>query len=129
MEEKVHSLDGDTDLFEIVASVLQGNTWAPYLFIIGQDYVLRMSTDLMKENGFTLKKARTKWNPTQTIANIDNAVDIALLANIPTQAKSLLHSLEQAAGGSMSMQKKWNTCVLIKRRHLHTKWWLTEVGR
>ena len=29
----------------------------------------------------------------------DYADDIMLLANIPTQAKSLLHSLEQAAGG------------------------------
>ena len=28
----------------------------------------------------------------------DNADDIALLANTPTQAESLLHSLEQAAG-------------------------------
>ena len=29
----------------------------------------------------------------------DNADDIALLANTPTQAKSQLHSLVQAAGG------------------------------
>ena len=29
----------------------------------------------------------------------DNAYDIALLSNIPAQAESLLHSLEQAAGG------------------------------
>ena len=31
--------------------------------------------------------------------NVDYADDIALLANTPTQAESLLHSLEQAAGG------------------------------
>ena len=31
---KVHSLDGDTDYFNIVAGVLQGDTLAPYLFII-----------------------------------------------------------------------------------------------
>ena len=35
--------------FYIVAGVLQGNTLAPYLFIICQDYVLRTSTGLMKE--------------------------------------------------------------------------------
>ena len=31
---KVHSLDGDTDYIDIVAGVLQGDTLAPYLFII-----------------------------------------------------------------------------------------------
>ena len=46
---KVHSPDGDTDFFDIVAGVLQGDTLAPYLFIICQDYVLRISTDLMKK--------------------------------------------------------------------------------
>ena len=32
--------------------VLQGDTLAPYLFIICLDYVLKMSIDLLKENGF-----------------------------------------------------------------------------
>ena len=40
---KVHSLDRDADYFDIVAGVLQGDTLAPYLFIICLDYVLRMS--------------------------------------------------------------------------------------
>ena len=44
----------ETDYFDIVAGVLQGDTLAPYLFIIGQDYVLRMSIDIMKDNGFKL---------------------------------------------------------------------------
>ena len=34
---KVHSPDRDTDYFDIVASVLQGDTLAPYLFIICLD--------------------------------------------------------------------------------------------
>ena len=34
---KVHSPDGDTDYFDIVAGVLQGNTLAPYMFIIYLD--------------------------------------------------------------------------------------------
>ena len=34
---KFRSPDGDTDYFNIVASVLQGDTLAPYLFIICQD--------------------------------------------------------------------------------------------
>ena len=38
---KVHSLKGDTDYFDTVSGVLQGDTLAPYLFIICLDYVLR----------------------------------------------------------------------------------------
>ena len=53
---KVQWLDGDTDLFDIAAGVLHGDTLAPHLFIICQDYVLQTLTDLMKENGFTRKK-------------------------------------------------------------------------
>ena len=53
---KVRSPDGDTDYFHIVASVLHGDTLAPYLFIINLDYVLCTSIDLMKENGFKLAK-------------------------------------------------------------------------
>ena len=37
---KMCSPDGDTDYFDIVAGVLQGNTLAPYLFIICLDYML-----------------------------------------------------------------------------------------
>ena len=51
---KVLSLDGDTNNFNIVAGVLQGDTLAPYLFIICQDYVLQTSIDLMNENSFKL---------------------------------------------------------------------------
>ena len=38
---KVRSPDGDTEYFDIVAGVLQGDTLAPYLFIIYLDYLLR----------------------------------------------------------------------------------------
>ena len=49
---KVRSPDGDTEYFDIVARVLQGDTLAPYLFIIYLDYVLRTSIDKIRENGF-----------------------------------------------------------------------------
>ena len=41
MKVKVRSPDGDTDYFVIVAGVLQGDTSAPYLFIICLDYVIK----------------------------------------------------------------------------------------
>ena len=46
---KVRSPDGDTEYFDIVAGVLQGDTLAPYLFIIYLDYVLRTSIDKIRE--------------------------------------------------------------------------------
>ena len=99
MKVKVHFLDGDTNYFDIVAGVLQGDRLAPYLFIICLDYVLRMSIDLMKENGLKMAKERSKRYPIQTITDMDCTNDIALMVNTPTQVETLLHSLERAAAG------------------------------
>ena len=52
----------------------------------------------MKENGFTLKKARSKQYPTQTITDANYADEIAQLSNSTAQTESQLHSLEKAAG-------------------------------
>ena len=46
-----------------------------------------------------LKRQEGDDTPAQTIMNVDYTDDIPHLANISTQAESLLHSLEQAAGG------------------------------
>ena len=86
-------------VFDIVAGVLQGDTLAPYLFIICLDYVLRTSIDKIRENGFELTKRRSKRYPAKTITDADYADDLALLANTPNQAETLLHSLERAAAG------------------------------
>ena len=59
---KVRSPDGDTDYFNIIAGVLQGDTLAPYLFIICLDKVLRTSI----ENGFKLTKEKSRRYPAQT---------------------------------------------------------------
>ena len=93
---KVRSPDGDTDYFDIVAGVLQGDTLAPYLFIICLDYVLRTSIDKIKENGFELTKKRRRRYLAKTITDADYAKDIAILANTPAQAETLL---ERAAAG------------------------------
>ena len=96
---KVRSPDGDTEYFDIVAGVLQGDTLAPYLFIICLDYVLRTSIDKIRENGFELTKKRSRRYPAKTITDADYADDIAILGNTPDQAETLLHSLERAAAG------------------------------
>ena len=69
---KVRPPDGDTD---IVADVFPGNTLAPYEFIICIDYVLQTSTYLMKENGFTLKKAKSRRYSEETIMDAVYADD------------------------------------------------------
>ena len=96
---KVRSPDGDTDYFNIVAGILQGDTLAPYLFIICLDYVLRTSIDKIRENGFKLTKERSRRYPAKTTTGADYADDIAILANTPDQAETLLHSLDRAAAG------------------------------
>ena len=96
---KVRSPDGDSEYFDIVAGVLQGDTLAPYLFIICLDYVLRTSIDNIRENGFVLRKKGSRRYPAKTITDADYTDDIALLANTPNQAETLLHSLERAAAG------------------------------
>ena len=60
---KVRSPDRDTEYFDIVAGVLQGDTLVPYLFIICLDYVLRTSIDKIRVNGFELTKKRSKGTP------------------------------------------------------------------
>ena len=72
---KVRFPDRDTDYFDIVTGVLQGDTLAPYLFIICLDYVLRTSIDKIKENSFELIKKRSRRYPAKTITNADYADD------------------------------------------------------
>ena len=96
---KVRSPDGDTDYFDIVAGVLQGDTLAPYLFIICLDDELGTSIDNIRENGFMLTKKRSRKYPAKAYTDADYADDIELLANTPNQAETRLHSLERAAAG------------------------------
>ena len=122
---KVRSPDGDKDYFDIVVGVLQGDTLAPYLFFICFDYVLRTSFDLIKENGFKLAKERNRRYPAQTKTEADYTDDIALLENTPTQAESLLHSLERAAAGiGLHVNADKTEYIYFNQRDniSHTKW-------
>ena len=96
---KARSPDEDTDYFDIVAGILQGDTLALYLCIICLDYVLRTSIDKIKENAFKQTKERSRRYPAKTITDADYADDIALLANARAQAETLPHSLERVAAG------------------------------
>ena len=114
---KVRSPDGDTEYFDIVAGVLQGDTLAPYLFIICLDYVLRTSIDKIREMASSWLREEAK-----TITDADYADDLALLANTPNQAEKLLHSLERAAAGiglrEIFKHKYSNIQILIKKSEI-----------
>ena len=96
---KVLSQDGDTEFFDTIPGLLQGDTLAPYLFIICLDYVFRTSTDKIKENGFELIKKRSRRYPAKTITDVDYTDDIAILANTLNQDETQLHILEEAITG------------------------------
>ena len=114
---RVRTPDGDTEYFDIVAGVLQGDTLAPYLFIICLDDVLRTSIDKIRENGFELTKKRSR----KSITDADYADDIAILTNTPDQAETLLHSLERAAAGIGLYVNAHKTEYISNEGHLHSR--------
>ena len=57
----------------------------------------------MKENVFKLTKERSSRYPAKIITDADNADDIALLANAPTEAETLLYSMERAATAGIGL--------------------------
>ena len=54
----------------------------------------------IKENGFELTKKRSRRYPAKTITDADYTNDIAILANTPNQAETLLHSLKQVTAST-----------------------------
>ena len=93
----VRSPDGDTDFFNVVAGVLQGDTLAPFLFILTLDYILRTSVDKLNSFGFTLEKAKSRRYPAKKITDADYADNLALFSDKIDDAERLLHAVEEAA--------------------------------
>ena len=97
-EVKVRSPDGDIEYFDIVAGVLQGDTLAPYLFIICLDYVLRTSINKIKKTASSWQRKKAEGTPQKQLPTPTTPMT-AILANTLNQAGTLLHSLEEAAAG------------------------------
>ena len=96
---KVISPDGETEVFEILAGVLQGDTLAPYLFVIVLDYALREAIDGREEElGFHLTKRRSRRIGPTVLTDLDFADDIALLSEEMSQAQTLLNRVETSVG-------------------------------
>ncbi|XP_078661569.1 uncharacterized protein LOC144905694 [Branchiostoma floridae x Branchiostoma belcheri] len=92
---KVVTPDGDTRPFEIQAGVLQGDTLAPYLFVLVLDYALRVAIEGREEElGFQLVKRRSRRIGPKVVTDLDFADDIALLSEEVHQAQQLLRNVE-----------------------------------
>ena len=88
--------DGETAWFELLAGVLQGDTLAPFLFIIVLDYALRQAiTGREVELGFTITPRKSTRYPAKVETDLDFADDISLLSNEIEQAQKLLDYVEQ----------------------------------
>jgi hypothetical protein len=82
-----------TEPFPILAGVLQGDTLAPYLFIIILGYALiRVIEGREEQLGFTVTPRKSRRVGAIAKTDFDFADDIALVSNLTEQAQELLHS-------------------------------------
>ena len=86
--------DGLTAMFEIAAGVLQGDTLAPYLFIIVLDYCLRIAFGRHPDIGFTLVPARSRRIKASRVTDTGFADDVSLLADSVEKLGILLREVE-----------------------------------
>ena len=89
--------DGETSSFPIEAGILQGDTLAPFIFIVVVDYILRMSIDKISDKGLQIHPRKCSRQPATYLTDTDFADDIALVSNSLDNAEALLNSLESAA--------------------------------
>jgi len=115
---KVMTSDGLTEAFEILAGVLQGDTLAPYLFIIVVDYIMRTSMMDLEEPGFTITTRQSRRHPAKKVADVEFADDVALITQTIKEAQEFLFCLEEAAkcvGLHMNEGKTKYLCVNTTR--------------
>ena len=92
---KILSPDGDTEFFDTLAGVLQGDALAPYLFAIVIHYTMRQAVgDQELDLGFKLDKRRSRRRKPIAITDLDFADDIALLSEEIQKAQELLTRVE-----------------------------------
>ena len=92
---KVVTPDGTTEEFDILAGVLQGDTLAPFLFVIVLDYALRKATANYEHLGFTITPRRSRRHGPVTLTDLDFADDICLLSDEIQEAQELLERVEK----------------------------------
>ena len=106
-----------------MSGVLQGDTLAPYLFIITLDYALRLATSDHEGLGLTIAKRRSSRQPAKYMTDADYADDIVLMSDTLQDAQTLFHRVEEAAlDVGLSINTKNTKPILIGQedQHLYT---------
>jgi hypothetical protein len=87
---KVITPDGETEEFNILAGVLQGDTLAPFPFCYLIDYSMRAATGGMETNlEFTITPRKSRRNHAVTLTDLEIKDNICLLCNEIHQAQEL----------------------------------------
>ena len=75
---------------------MQGDTLAPFLFVIVLDYAMRQAIEGKEEElGFTLHRRQSIRVHAKAISDLDFADDIVLLANDIDQTRMLVNRVEE----------------------------------
>ena len=114
----VRTSDGCTDSFELKTGVLQGDTLAPYLFIIALDYILQ--TALTDPNiGICIKERKSSRSPARYLIDLTYADDIGLCSKSLAEAQSSLDKLAKiAAEIGLYINRKKTLCLYIHNNDL-----------
>ena len=106
--------DGTTEPFLTFQGVIQGETLAPYLFVIVVDYIIRQVIDTIHTNGIAVKKRTSRRHPSKHLTDLDNAGEMELISDTLPKAQELLHSLEIASNkvGLFLNAKKTNYMII-----------------
>ena len=105
---------------------MQGDTLAPFLFVIVLDYALRKAMAGKEEElGFTIDPQKSRRHPKQVLADLDFADDISLISDEIKQAQELLLSVEDECWkvglGLNGPKTKFLAYNIEVKQPLHTK--------
>jgi len=100
--------------------MVQGDTLAPYLFIIALDYALGRAINGKEEQlGFTVTPRKSRRVGSKMKTDFDFADDIALVSNLVEQAQKMLHRVEaECRNVGLRRQRSWLTTLHMPRYKL-----------
>ena len=100
----------EKDYLKIIAVALQGDTLAPFLYFLVQDYILLISLDAKNKKDYKLNHGEVQ-DTLQNPLSLEFADDLAKPSNSANDAKLLLHGLEEAVAyvGSRMSRKIWSS--------------------
>ena len=127
--------NGDSEEFDILAGVMQGDTPAPFVFVIVLDYALRKAINGREQDlGLTLTPRRSRRHPAVVLTDLDYVHDISLLSNHMEQAQEFLSRVEsECAEVSLRLNAKKTEVITynIQTEHptsIHQKYACTTTG-